>query len=177
MSHHLIYHFINSILKDIILFDIGAYPKRFVLPMAGVSLIIIAVLMANYSYPPYAFQLGAWGQYGVFDIVITTLGGFCLTYFLAFCFYYAKKIKWLQKSLGWLGQNTLPLLMLHCIIAETICYIGGFWHDVYHETYPQEDFSMIHWAITVVATFAIMGLIVFFINSIKKGKKKKTPTI
>lgn len=151
---------LGSILKELNAFDLDAFPKKLMYLLAVGCLVTDSALVVLYNNR-YALQYGKWGPYGAFSIPLTILDGLMLTYFLVFLAYYMKKVPILKTIYCFLGRNSLYILLLHIGIAECICWIGGFWHDVYAQPYPVEDFRAVNWWITVLGTAAVLA--VFFI--------------
>lgn len=152
---------IGRIFKEISFFDLKALPKAFS------SIIAIGCLIIYYLLPydpqcGYALQYGKWGPFDTYGFIIITIGGITLTYFLIFVMGLLKRFSPVKKAFCFLGENSLYILMLHMALAETICWIGGFWHDVYHEPFDPANISIPHYFITVLGTIA--GLAIFFIG-------------
>lgn len=163
----------GNILKEINIFDLDAHSKVFNIVCAAVCFIADSVFVVLYANHGYCLQYGGWGPYGCFSIPATILDGFMLTYLLIFITHYAKKLAIVKKALSFLGQNSLYVLVLHFGIAECICWIGGFWHDVYHEAYPVEKFNIFNWGITVLGTAAVLVAYFFVKNPIQRKKAAK----
>lgn len=150
---------IGSILKELNVFDLEEVPRKVKLSLAGFCFVFDSILVLLYHHR-YALQYGSWGPYGAFSIPLTILDGMMLTYFLVFLAHYMKKNPILKSIFCFLGKNSLYILLLHVGIAECICWIGGFWHDVYSQPFPVEDFHAVNWWITVLGTAAVLA--VFF---------------
>lgn len=147
---------LGSILKEINAFDLDAVPAKVKFSLAAVCFVVDSILVLLYQNG-YALQYGKWGPYGAFSIPITILDGLMLTYFLVFLAHYMKRVSILKNIYCFLGQNSLYILLLHIGIAECICWIGGFWHDVYANPFPVEDFQAINWWITILGTAAVLA--------------------
>lgn len=160
---------LGNILKEINIFNLDAHSPVFNIGCAVACFIADSIFVVLYANHGYCLQYGGWGPYGCFSIPVTILDGFMLTYFLIFITHYAKKLAVVKKALSFLGQNSLYVLLLHFGVAECICWIGGFWNDVYHEAYPVEKFSMVNWGITVLGTAIVLAA--YF--SVKKLIQKK----
>lgn len=148
---------IGSILKEFNAFDLDNIPQKVKLSLAAVCFVLDSALVLLYRHR-YALQYGSWGPYGAFSIPLTILDGLMLTYFLVFLAHYMKRIPILKTIYCFLGQNSLYILLLHIGIAECICWIGGFWHDVYAQPFPVEDFRVVNWWITILGTAAILSI-------------------
>lgn len=166
---------LGNLVKSFDLFDMEAHKTAFNVIAALISLAGCVVLFATYKNTGYALQYGKWGPFGYLSIPVTALGGLFVTYLLIFISQYLKKIKVLKTALSYLGSNSLYILLLHFAIAECICWIGGFWHDIYHgEPFPAEEFSLLKFGITVVGTAVVIGAYFAVKSFIIKRKKVKS---
>lgn len=146
---------IGSILRENNLFDVEKIPKNKRNSLAIIFFVIYLFLCVNYDNY-YALQYGIWGQYGVLSIPITTFAAIILSFSLICLCFYLKKCQTLKNIFSFCGKNSLDILLIHCGVAEIICYIGGFWFDIYgSESYPKELFSYWNWGLAVVLTFVI----------------------
>lgn len=162
---------IGSILKELNAFDLDAVPKKVMHLLAVLCLVFDTILVLLYRHR-YALQYGSWGPYGAFSIPLTILDGLTLTYFLVILAHYMKRIPILKTIYCFLGQNSLYILLLHIGIAECICWIGGFWHDVYAQPFPAEDFRTVNWWITILGTSAVLAAFFAVRNWIHRGPQK-----
>lgn len=161
---------IGNLMKEIGFFDLDAQPKVSTFVTALVCLAVSVVLFATFKDTGYALQYGKWGEYGCLSIPVTAVGGLALTYFLIFCMHYVKKLAVVKKALCFLGENSLYILLLHVGVAEVICWIGGFWYDIYSEPFPMEKLSFVNYAITILGT-AIVIAGFFTVRHFMKRKK------
>lgn len=163
---------IGRILKEVNLFDFNSVPKN-VSVILAVACEIIYYLLPYDEHCSYALQYGKWGPFGTYGFIIITIGGISLTYTLAFAMYYLKRFSPIKKALCFLGQNSMYILMLHIGLAEIVCWLGGFWYDVYHEPFDLANISIPHYIITILGTSA--GLAIFFIGRyfLKSLKQRK----
>lgn len=161
---------LGAILKELSAFDLSTQKRGFRLFFALLSFVILALILSDYSPSGYAFQYGRWGQYGAISVIITTLGGLALSYFLLFCAYYLKNLEFAKNFFLFFGKNTLDFFLWHIFVAETICYIGGFWHPVYHETYDVNNFSYLAWVLTVLLSISLCACYVWLKNRKKSAK-------
>lgn len=150
---------IGSILKELNAFDLDDVSPKVKFSLAAVCFVFDSALVLLYKNG-YALQYGKWGPYGAFSIPLTILDGLMLTYFLVFLAHYMKKVSILKTIYCFLGKNSLYILLLHIGVAECICWIGGFWYDVYAQPFPVEDFRAVNWWITILGTAAVLA--VFF---------------
>lgn len=164
---------LGSILKEIDMFNLDARSNKFNILLAIICLVGDSVLVCLDFHSRYCLQYGEWGPYGAFSIPITAIDGLMLTYFMVFIAHYLKKVNLLNRVFSFLGKNSLYILMLHLGIAEAICWLGGFWHDVYHGPFPAEEFSSLNWVITVVGTAIFIGIFFAVKSLIKRNKNKK----
>lgn len=155
---------LGAILKELNAFNLSEQKSSFRLTLALFSFAIVALILSDYDASFYAFQYGAWGQYGVASVFITTLGGLALSYFLLFCAFYIRRIVLFEKLLIFFGKNTLDLFLWHVIVVESICYIGGFWYPVYSKPYDISNFSYFNYAITLLLTFGLCSFYIWFKN-------------
>lgn len=155
---------LGAILKELNAFNLSVQKSHIRFVLAFFSLVILGVILSDYDASFYAFAYGRWGQYGVISVFISTLGGLALSYFLLFCAFYARKIALFEKSLLFFGKNTLDFLLWHFLVAESICYLGGFWYAVYDKPYDVSNFSYFNFAITLLLTFGLCSIYVWFKN-------------
>jgi len=149
---------IGTILHHYNIFDIEAYSKRFTTILFSVCLLFTVLQYSQYNNH-YALMYGKWGQYGVLNVLTTTIAGFALTYSLIYISHFLKRNKLFKRSLSFLGANTLDILLLHFGIAELICMIFGFWYPIYDiSVYPPEGFAWWHLIIVTVFTSVCIGI-------------------
>lgn len=160
----------GKLLSEVELYRMEAHSFRFNAIFAAVCFGVDTVLLLFYLNNGYAMQYGKWGMGGPLGILETVLDGFTLTYFMVFLAYYNRRLpSAFRKALMFLGSNSQYLLLLHITIAETICWLGGWWQDVYHGPYPVEEFSLLHYLVTVAGTAVVLG--VFFWARQKRKEK------
>ncbi|MDO4938723.1 MAG: acyltransferase family protein [Lachnospiraceae bacterium] len=147
---------IGSLLNEIAAFDIENQPVNMIMIMMICCLGIGTILFLTDKDSTYALQYGRWGDCGSYSIILTIIGGISVIYFLAVCMHFARKIPGVENFLCYLGVNSLSILMMHFIVAETICWIRGYWFDVYHDPYPMEKISISNYLITVLGTAVIL---------------------
>lgn len=155
---------LGAILKELNAFDLASQKPAFRAFFALISLVILVLILIDYETKGYAFQFGRWGQYGAISVVITTFGGLGLSYFLLFCAYYLKNLELAKKFFLFFGRNTIYFFLWHIFVAETICYIGGFWYPVYTSKYDVSNFSYFHYLLTVLLTIALCSAYVGYKN-------------
>lgn len=163
---------IGNILKYFNVFDLDKLSNNQKVILALICFTIDTFFVLYYNNNGYALQYGNWGPFGCLNILFTTIDGFLLTYLLLIVAHYLKKLNAVKKSLYFLGANSMEILILHLGIAEFICFVGGFWYDVYHEPYPVEKFSLTNFVITVFGTMVILGIV--FIVKYNFFQKTKT---
>lgn len=161
---------LGAILKELNAFDLSTQKPAFRAFFVAISIIILALILADYNPSGYAFQYGRWGQYGAISVFITTLGGLALSYFLLFCAFWAKNIAFLKNFFLFFGKNTLDFFLWHIFVAETICYISGFWYPVYSSKYDVSNFSYLAWIVTSLLTISLCACYIWLKN-IKKSAK------
>lgn len=155
---------LGAILKELNAFDLNTQKSHIRFILALFSLVILALIVSDYDTSSYAFQYGRWGQYGAISVFISTIGGLALSYFLLFCAFYIRKIILFEKLFSFFGKNTLDLFLWHAFVAESICYIGGFWYPIYSKAYNISNFSYFNYIITLLLTFGICSFYIWFKN-------------
>ncbi len=164
---------LGSLLKEKNIFDIDSFDKKVTFTAFIICLTIMTIISINYNPNDYTLLYGRWGQYGAWSVIITTFGGVLLTYCLVYLQHFLKRITPIKKALIFLGQNSLTYLLLHFIIGETLCYIGGFWYPIYAEPYPIEKFSYLKWIIVVALTLVICTGYIMLKNMLKSKMATK----
>lgn len=163
---------VGSILREFNVFDLDNVSKKAAFLLAAVCFVFDSMMILIY-HNRYALQYGKWGPYGAFSIPITILDGLMVTYYLVFLAHYMKKVPILKTIYCFLGQNSLYVLLLHIGVAECICWIGGFWHDVYAQPFPVEDFRAVNWWITILGTAAVLAAFFAVKERMDRAAQKK----
>lgn len=148
---------IGNLLKEVKMFDLEAHHIAFNIVCTILSLAGLTVIYILYEYTGYALQYGKWGPFGCISVPITTLSGFMLLFVLVVICYFLKRIGFIKNAFSFIGKASLHILALHYMIAETICWIGGYWHDIYNAPFPPEDFKYSNWIITIIGTAIVIG--------------------
>lgn len=148
---------IGNLLKEIRFFELESQSKIRMTVTLLICLAVSITLFATFKNTGYALQYGKWGSFGCLSIPVTTVGGLAVTYVLVFCMRFVKKLPGFKKALCFLGENSMYILLLHIGIAEVVCWIGGFWNNIYLEPYPTEQISIANFLITSLITAAVLA--------------------
>ena len=108
--------------------DFDAYSiKRKIAGFAiSLALIIIFIATDNYSY---RFPFGGWGAFGALSYATGTLYGLALITFLGIICNLIKNAEPVRKTLAYLGDISMSILVIHYFLAYLIAYIIGFWQE------------------------------------------------
>ena len=165
---------LGDYLESISYLDFDSYPAPRLAAAAAISFGMLLAFIATDDYS-YRFPFGTWGAFGPWSFFTGTLFGLALLTLLGVLCHILKKVPALKKTLGYLGDISISILITHYFVAFLTAYAGGFWYEPMSGPAPEKSAAE-----ALGQFFLLLGVVLFvccFLPiAVKRLRERRRPT-